>query len=358
MGRARELGAEVRHFDWTDDFAEARNFGLAHLSGEWVLMLDADEHLLPEAAPAIREQVNNPDLLVINLLRREIGAVQSPWSLVSRLFRRHPDLRFDRPYHAMIDDSVEDLVRKEAHWKIHDLPTPAIAHEGYRPEEIAGQNKAARARRAMERYHASHPDDPYVCSKLGALLHSIGETDKAESLLRTGLNATDDSPASAHLRHELHYHLGLLHRSREETNEARRHYRMALQQGLDPRLTVGAAFNLAALDQQEGRLDQAIASFQELVALVPDLTQAHVNLGMAYRAQENHRRAKSHYLEALKIDPNHGDAHRNLGVLHLQNGRDDRALQCFQKALACYDQQDPEQAASFRNMLASAGVRV
>ena len=153
----------------------------------------------------------------------------------------------------MIDDSVERLVVKEPQWQIHDLDTPAIAHEGYRPEEIAAQDKATRARRAMERYHAKHPDDPYVCSKLGALLHSLGETDKAESLLKTGLQSTVDSPASAHLRYELHYHLGLLHRSQNKKDKARKHYRTALKQDLDPRLATGAAFNLAALDQQDSR---------------------------------------------------------------------------------------------------------
>jgi hypothetical protein len=32
--------------------------------------------------------------LVINLIRHEIGAVQSPYSLISRLFRRHPQVDF------------------------------------------------------------------------------------------------------------------------------------------------------------------------------------------------------------------------------------------------------------------------
>ena len=356
--RARELGADVRSFEWTDDFAEARNYGLSHLTGEWVLMLDADEHLLPRAITDIKEQLKNPDHLVINLLRREVGAVQSPWSLVSRLFRRHPDIRFERPYHAMVDDSVERLLLREPHWQIHDLHTPAIAHEGYRPEEIAGQGKAARARRAMERYHAQHPEDPYVCSKLGALLQSLGETTEAESMLQTGLRSVDNSPASAHLRHELYYHLGLLYRARNEWDKARRNYRMALEQGLDPRLTVGAAFNLAALDQQEGRIDEAIHSFNQVLKLVPDLAQAHVNLGLAHRAKGHDQRAKSHYLQALQIDPNHADAHRNLGVLQLHEGRTNKAMRCFTKALDCYKRQSPEEAVRFRNLLNQSGINL
>ena len=358
MARARELGAEVRSFEWVDDFAKARNFGLSHLTGDWVLMLDADEYLLPGALSDIREHIKNPEHLVINLLRREIGAVQSPWSLVSRLFRRHPGVQFERPYHAMVDDSVECLLRHEPHWKIHDLDAPAIAHEGYRPEEIAGQQKATRARRAMERYHIDHPEDPYVCSKLGALLQSLGEIKMAESLLKTGLRSVGTVSGSAHLRYELHYHLGLLHRSRGEKDQARKNYCMALQQGLDPRLTVGAAFNLAALDQQEGRVDRAIQGFEQVVQLVPDLTQAHNNLGLAYRAQGNTSKAELHYRQALEMDSDYADVYRNLGVLLVSEGKVEEAIQCFARALACYDIQDPDQAAAFREALVNAGIPV
>ena len=43
-----------------------------------------------------------PDVLVINLLRYEVGAAMAPYSSVSRLFRRHSSIRWSRPYHSMI----------------------------------------------------------------------------------------------------------------------------------------------------------------------------------------------------------------------------------------------------------------
>jgi glycosyltransferase involved in cell wall biosynthesis len=46
---AREFGAEVHSFSWCDDFSAARNAALEHATGDWILILDADEELKPEA---------------------------------------------------------------------------------------------------------------------------------------------------------------------------------------------------------------------------------------------------------------------------------------------------------------------
>src|ERR1700689_1973012 len=50
---AAEFGATVVSFPWTDHFADARNAALAPITTDWVLVLDADEELAPEAFDAI-----------------------------------------------------------------------------------------------------------------------------------------------------------------------------------------------------------------------------------------------------------------------------------------------------------------
>jgi glycosyltransferase involved in cell wall biosynthesis len=40
---AEKLGAKVYDFQWTDSFSDARNFSLSKATGDWILVLDADE---------------------------------------------------------------------------------------------------------------------------------------------------------------------------------------------------------------------------------------------------------------------------------------------------------------------------
>ena len=53
--RAQAAGARVEQQSWPGDFAPARNAALELVTSDWVLVLDADEQLLPEAIPALKE---------------------------------------------------------------------------------------------------------------------------------------------------------------------------------------------------------------------------------------------------------------------------------------------------------------
>ena len=201
---ADAAGARVGSITWPGDFAPARNQALEFLKGDWVLVLDADEQLRPEAIPALKALMAQPDVLVINLLRYEVGAAMAPYSSVSRLFRRHPSIQWSRPYHSMIDDSVRALLETEPQWRIADCSEPAILHDGYRPELREGPDKADRLRQAMEAELQKRPCDPYASAKLGGLLISEGKAEEAIPLLQGGLKQCDVASAE---RYEL-----LLHR--------------------------------------------------------------------------------------------------------------------------------------------------
>ena len=202
-----QLPTHVYHFTWCDDFSAARNAALSYVTGDWVLVLDADERLVEGIASDVRSAIAMPDRLVVNLIRQEIGADQSPYSLVSRLFRRHPNLEFKRPYHAMIDDSVEQILQQEPDWMIVTIDSVSILHDGYQADLIVSRDKVTKARQTMERFLKLNPTDPYVCSKLGALYCDAGEISKGKMLLERGLQSPNLDPNTVY---ELQYHFGSL----------------------------------------------------------------------------------------------------------------------------------------------------
>lgn len=93
---ARGMGARVEHLDW-QGFARQKNAAIAMASQPWVLLLDADEWLEPDAVTALRalfdDGIDNADAW--QLLRRThfLGHPMRFGSFarepVERLFRQH-----------------------------------------------------------------------------------------------------------------------------------------------------------------------------------------------------------------------------------------------------------------------------
>jgi glycosyltransferase involved in cell wall biosynthesis len=360
---AKKYGATVHSFEWCNDFSAARNHSLQYAQGDWVLVLDADETLVPAIIPALKQAIRSEQHLVINLLRQEVGAAQSPYSMLSRLFRRHPDIYFTRPYHAMIDDSVTQLLQREPQWQIGYLPEVAILHEGYQSELIASRDKFNKALNTMEGFLVTHPNDPYVCSKLGALYVQIGETEKGLELLRRGLrsiygNANENALNDASTLYELHYHLGSVYSELQNPNKAEHHYQAALQQPIPARLKLGATNNLGNIFKDKGQLQNAAAMYQQALQIDPSFSVGYYNLGMTLKAMGQLSAAIEHYQRAIELNPNYAEAYQNLGVVLLKVGQVLESIDAFGNAIALYEQQGSPEGDRLRQGLREMGFNV
>ncbi|WP_413167202.1 tetratricopeptide repeat protein [Capilliphycus salinus ALCB114379] len=361
---AKEWGAQVYYFDWCDDFAAARNVALKYVTGNWILVLDADERLVPSIVPQIKQAIAQENCLMINLVRQEIRASQSPYSLVSRLFRNHPQIQFNRPYHALVDDSVSQILKQECRWKIGSLPDVAILHEGYQADTIARRNKQQIAKQAMQRYLAQQPSDPYVASKLGALYVEMGDFSKGLELLTKGLNQLNiyakyqPGEADDSLLYELHYHLGIAHRKKQNLAEAKHHYEMAIKANILPQLKLGAYNNLGNLLKDTGHLLEAKAAYETTLKTDPNFVQGYYNLGMTLRAMGDYPEAIAAYQKAIQLDPNYPEAYQNLGVALLSAGKVLSGLEAFKTAIAFYQKSDPIEAQRLRQTLQEIGFHL
>ncbi|MCP9858643.1 MULTISPECIES: glycosyltransferase [unclassified Cyanobium] len=352
---AASCGASVHLLAWPGDFAPARNHALDLVRGDWVLVLDADEWLRPEARSPLRALMEQPQVLLINLLRQEVGAAQSPFSSVSRLFRRHPAIRWSRRYHAMVDDSVAALLEQEPHWQVLACGEPALGHGGYRPELLAASGKAERLRQAMEAELATRPGDPYACAKLGALEVSQGQRARGIALLEEGLARVGSGSLAEH--YELLLHLAIA-RSPGEPAAAAALYRQALALPLEERLTLGARLNLGALLMRQGALEEAAALTADVTRLCPELPLAWFNLGLIERQRGRLLEAISAYRQALALAPLHADAQRNLAAALLLAGDIAGARDGFRRAIALLESQGQPQQALELAQRAGALVRL
>lgn len=352
---AHSFGAKVYDYVWRDDFAHARNYALEYVSTEWVLVLDADEVLNPSIIPEIKEVITKKYALVVNLIREEVGSLSSPYSQLSRLFRTHPEIKFSRPYHALIDDAVLALQKKETHWQIIDLPDVAIQHYGYQPDVIVAQDKSQRALKAMESYLAQNPTDGYVCSKLGALYIDLGEVKKGLKLLKTGLKSNLATTATIF---ELHYHLANAFVEQKEWETAVKHYQKAIELPIMGKLKLGAYLNFGSLCYQGKDYENALKLYQACVAIEPNFSIAYYNLGLTYRALGRNFKAIDAYQTAIQLNPNYAWSYQNLGVLLLKQGEIEDSVKAFQQAYNLHKVQNPTLAQQLREELINMGIEL
>jgi len=104
--------------------------------------------------------------------------------------------------------------------------------------------------------------------------------------------------------------------------------------------------NLGKALKYEGRLDEAIAHYQQALQIHPDYQKAHNNLAVVLSKQGRKNQAMDHYLKALRINPDSAETYYNLGNLMASLGRWAEAVSHFLKAL----QIDPDDAESHNNL--------
>jgi tetratricopeptide (TPR) repeat protein/2-polyprenyl-3-methyl-5-hydroxy-6-metoxy-1,4-benzoquinol methylase len=111
-------------------------------------------------------------------------------------------------------------------------------------------------------------------------------------------------------------------------------------------LDLEAIFAQAIEDHQAGRLSEAVARYVQVLALNPDLTAAHNNLGNLLSEQGKLEEAEVSYRRALFLRPQLADAHNNLGTILFERDQLDEALECYRRAIAL----DPEYADAYNNL--------
>jgi tetratricopeptide (TPR) repeat protein len=170
---AQKHDAKIGSFAWIDDFSAARNHALTLATGDWILLIDADEELASESRPYLKDAVIRPHFGGFNAeivnFTGEHGEDSKYLHQAVRLFRRLPEIAFSGRIHEQITPALE-----EAGLPWANLPGFRILHYGYRPSVMAERNKLTRTIAALEREVREHANDPFNWFNL-ANAYVVGE---------------------------------------------------------------------------------------------------------------------------------------------------------------------------------------
>lgn len=99
--------------------------------------------------------------------------------------------------------------------------------------------------------------------------------------------------------------------------------------GASVRSDFEAAVQLLVHGENESGIEKLLA----VTEAAPQLASAHINLGIAYRRQEDWERAEASVERALEVSPRHPVALNELGMVLRRQGRFDEARASYEQAL-------------------------
>lgn len=183
---AQKAGARIFSFPWQNNFALARNFSLLKATGDWILVLDADEILSSCTLGQFQELMNHKNIdgyffPIRNVLQE---SNQETLDYVVRLFRNKPHFQFEGALHEQI---LPSILRSEGRSALAHAPFP-IFHFGYHAHKVDNKKKFERNRQILEKELAQNPKNPFYLYCLGLEYVQQNEFKTGISYLEAALN--------------------------------------------------------------------------------------------------------------------------------------------------------------------------
>jgi glycosyltransferase involved in cell wall biosynthesis len=323
---AEQYGATVSGFQWCDDFAAARNYSLSLATGQWILLLDADEELVVEDQNFRQYLTDDAPASVYALVRDDLyESDQIMGGAHLRLFRNQSGLHYVGSYHEQLQvappnqliiqhlsgvkilhygNQAEQVLEKAQH---RDIPILEKMREAgdldfWRLDCLARKYiKVGRADDAQACYaEALERLTPYVFSGeppenffwIPMLLDTLGsqaladeDIETARFLCQRGLEWCPNYPPLNYLAGELLVSLGF-------PLGAAAYFNACLQMGKDGTYYTGDPFPLSFVQ-----------------------TFPACGLGCVYQSLKQWQEAKSAFELALQFDPDYAPAKENLEKL-------------------------------------------
>jgi len=206
---ARVFGAKVYEFPWTGNFSAARNESLIHASGDWILVLDADEVIsapdqkrLLQTISACKQRSVAFDFMTRNYVgiaatakwKENDGSYPdeergSGWfgSNKVRLFRNIGHIRFENPVHELVEPC---LIRARIPIENSNIP---IHHYGRLDQEKLAEKGEAYYLLGRRKLEERGGNDQTALRELAVQAGEIGRYEEAIDLWQQLLTLCPDN---------------------------------------------------------------------------------------------------------------------------------------------------------------------
>lgn len=175
---AESYGAKVYHYEWNDNFSDARNKSIDMATCDWIFILDADERLDEQSKSVIRQGIDEGKYDIFSIFQssrcRDYSDVETNYynSETIRIWRKCPSIRYEGRVHEAISNNGDVNV---------DGATinAVIYHEGYLPEIIEQRHKDERNIKLMQIELDNNPDSLHYIFHMAKQHHTSRNYEQA-----------------------------------------------------------------------------------------------------------------------------------------------------------------------------------
>src|ERR1700683_1397782 len=179
---ARRHGAVLGEEPWAGDFATPRNRSLDLASGDWILYIDADERVRPCDHTAVRRALGAATDHVAFRIRFVPRVGWTPYREY-RLWRNHPDIRFEARIHESIVPQIHAVAMQRG-LAISDTDMITIDHLGYEGDQ---RRKHARNEPILLAALEEHPERIFYYDHLARIYDDLGDSERAVATWTRGI---------------------------------------------------------------------------------------------------------------------------------------------------------------------------